>query len=291
LFESVGSHGSSHTGHVTSAAEDLQTFLASQGFTNIGERGRTGQRIRRRRRPTLGPLLPTKGGVFLRHVVTEQEAAQQAKQAAAAEGDGVGLEASVDSGGRSPKPDDRETITTIGFHDLVEARDSAKAWWRHMRRRSSVAMFGKSSLTGQEESGLTAFDQTRDVLDANTRDGRRCFISPKPVAYCRDDSVKGQLIRDAQYGNMATVTMHLAEMAKISDNRGWTPLHAAAVNGHLRIARMLVNAGANIRAIAKNGCTPVRVAVRRGQDELVEYFRTLCTVDEFEELSERREPV
>ena len=49
-----------------------------------------------------------------------------------------------------------------------------------------------------------------------------------------------------------------------------TALHGAARRGHEEIAEMLINAGANVNAQDKNGCTPLYRACVYGHEEVVE---------------------
>ncbi|KAI8752888.1 transient receptor potential cation channel subfamily A member 1 [Biomphalaria glabrata] len=54
-----------------------------------------------------------------------------------------------------------------------------------------------------------------------------------------------------------------------NDNQGSTPLHTAALYKHLEIARMLIEAGANLMSRDKEQCTPLHHAASGGNFELV----------------------
>jgi ankyrin repeat protein len=60
-----------------------------------------------------------------------------------------------------------------------------------------------------------------------------------------------------------------------SDPRGWrrTPLHAAAVRGHLRLAEYLLASRADVNARTKYGDTPMHFAVDNGHADIVAVLR------------------
>ncbi len=53
------------------------------------------------------------------------------------------------------------------------------------------------------------------------------------------------------------------------NNNGWTPLHMAAWNGRVEIARMLIDAGANVNVQNEWSNTPLHWAASRGQVKIV----------------------
>ena len=67
---------------------------------------------------------------------------------------------------------------------------------------------------------------------------------------------------------MALLTDH--ETLQISDQEGWTPLHAAIDGGHIDIANLLLDHGANVDTMNIYGDTPLSTATQEGQEELVE---------------------
>lgn len=54
---------------------------------------------------------------------------------------------------------------------------------------------------------------------------------------------------------------------------GWTPLHQAAMHGHLAAGRLLIARGAEIAAEAENGKTPLALAVSGNHPEMVALLR------------------
>ncbi len=55
-----------------------------------------------------------------------------------------------------------------------------------------------------------------------------------------------------------------------SRNVGWTPLHFAVQGGHSELAFLLLEHGANVGTVSRNGLTPLLIAVFRGRKDLVQ---------------------
>ena len=57
-------------------------------------------------------------------------------------------------------------------------------------------------------------------------------------------------------------TIQKAKPADISQltSHGWSPLHAAAENGHITCAASLIDAGVSVNQISKTGETPLHTA-------------------------------
>lgn len=58
-------------------------------------------------------------------------------------------------------------------------------------------------------------------------------------------------------------------ITETADPDGWTSLHLAASKGHLEIAKILIEKGAEKEAIDANGRTPLNVAASSGCFEIV----------------------
>ncbi|MFP3032888.1 MAG: ankyrin repeat domain-containing protein [Wolbachia sp.] len=54
------------------------------------------------------------------------------------------------------------------------------------------------------------------------------------------------------------------------DNRSWTPLHCAAYDGNLEVAKSLLDKGADINAKTVKSTTPLHFAVAHDHLEVVE---------------------
>jgi ankyrin repeat protein len=70
-------------------------------------------------------------------------------------------------------------------------------------------------------------------------------------------------------GHLAIVKKLLARGAAL-DTPGWTPLIYAATNGQIEVMRYLLDAGADINAVAPNGTTALMMAVRGGHAAAVD---------------------
>lgn len=84
------------------------------------------------------------------------------------------------------------------------------------------------------------------------------------------------LLFPASQGNSEMVEMILAAKPSAARARcedGDTALHAAAGQGHLRIVKALVAAGADVRATTKEGKTPLSMALQSGHSEVAAALR------------------
>jgi len=81
-----------------------------------------------------------------------------------------------------------------------------------------------------------------------------------------------ELTDAAQLGDLALVEQALQNGADVNDNSGrgaQTPLHKAAIGGHVDVARVLLDAGADIRATDFSGYTPLHRACDNGHLDVV----------------------
>ena len=78
----------------------------------------------------------------------------------------------------------------------------------------------------------------------------------------------------ADKGNIEAVKQHLDSGRDVNakDQKGKTPLHRAASEGHKEIVELLIAKGANVNVNAKNefGSTPLHVAAFQGHKEIAE---------------------
>ncbi|PNP80118.1 hypothetical protein FNYG_06542 [Fusarium nygamai] len=81
---------------------------------------------------------------------------------------------------------------------------------------------------------------------------------------------EANLIRILKKGHieMAKILLEKGANARAADNAGWTPLHMASENGHVEITKLLLENGANARAADNAGWTPLHRASHNGHIEL-----------------------
>lgn len=76
-----------------------------------------------------------------------------------------------------------------------------------------------------------------------------------------------QLYRAAERGNRTVVGERVragADLNAPNPAQGWTPLHAAAYNGHKKLVAYMLTNGANANAQDADGNTPLHLAAGRG---------------------------
>jgi ankyrin repeat protein len=124
-------------------------------------------------------------------------------------------------------------------------------------------------------------------FDANTRDakGQTGLLialrepSPKVIAVlldwpgtdveARNSNDESPLMMAALKGQQDVVTKLIERDADIN-KPGWTPLHYAAANGHVKIMKQLLDESAFIDAQSPNGTTPLMMAAMYGSTQAVE---------------------
>lgn len=72
------------------------------------------------------------------------------------------------------------------------------------------------------------------------------------------------------YNDMYDLLVYLVDKRDVEINKpGWTALHYAATNGHVRVASYLLDKHAYIDALSPNGTTPLMMAARGGHIHVV----------------------
>lgn len=71
------------------------------------------------------------------------------------------------------------------------------------------------------------------------------------------------------HAEVARVLVEAGADVNIPQRRGLTPLHTAVLNGHAEVARVLVEAGADVNARTEAGSTALGVVQRRNYQEIV----------------------
>lgn len=123
-----------------------------------------------------------------------------------------------------------------------------------MRLLGSVAgalMLFVASACGGSRSDEVAGDAEAPIVKASTSE----------AGYDKE------LYRAAERGNRTIVGERLragADLNAPNPVRGWTPLHAAAYNGHKKLVAYMLTNGANPNAQDADGNTPLHLAAGRG---------------------------
>jgi ankyrin repeat protein len=89
-------------------------------------------------------------------------------------------------------------------------------------------------------------------------------------------NLEKEILKAAKYGDAATVKQLLAmesSLVSVRDSDGSTPLHCACWKGHESVARVLLEAGADVNAENANehwGTTPLHAAAHANQKKIAE---------------------
>jgi ankyrin repeat protein len=62
----------------------------------------------------------------------------------------------------------------------------------------------------------------------------------------------------------------MVQMCALLQNDGWTPLHLASQEGHVKMAEILIQMGADVCSLTKNGWTPLHSASQEGHVKIAE---------------------
>lgn len=123
----------------------------------------------------------------------------------------------------------------------------------------------------------------REDTDTNTNKVRRPAVKPSPESvHDIHKEIKSWIInksigethlhRAAKLGYTDCVAYCLEKMStdpSAKDNAGFTPLHVAAAKGYVRIARLLLQYGANVSAAAQGGIRPLHEASENCHVEVI----------------------
>ena len=97
---------------------------------------------------------------------------------------------------------------------------------------------------------------------------------------------ESQLQRACRLGDMYQVQLLVGEGASLGgtscEGRAWfTPLHIAALHGHLKLAKWLLGAKADLEQLDYRGRTPAEVAVETGHEQFVEWIIQVQNKNDF----------
>ena len=108
------------------------------------------------------------------------------------------------------------------------------------------------------------------AVKENSRKTLDYLVNLKDVDLDRPNMAGENLLMMAAYNNYLTEVQYLVEKKAVNVNKsGWTPLHYACTNGHLKMAEFLIDKGAKVDSLSPYGSTPLMMAVRSGNIDLV----------------------
>ena len=126
---------------------------------------------------------------------------------------------------------------------------------------------------------LTAAERARIELDKKVNELVQRVVPPDPDG---GELPEGAIVAgDVEYwasgGNVAKVKEAINAGCDVNaaSEGGYTALHAAAENGHVEIARILIESGADQTAKLESGEAPIDLARLAGKDEVLDYLRSI----------------
>jgi len=95
------------------------------------------------------------------------------------------------------------------------------------------------------------------------------------VNACSTNALKNMALHAAAAGRSQAVAKLLLDAGADVNARqhgGWTPLHSVAQNGDVEFARVLTDAGADVNVRADNQQRPLDLALTKGQQAMVDFL-------------------
>lgn len=138
-------------------------------------------------------------------------------------------------------------------------------------RRDDGAAIERLLRRGFDPNTRDANGQPPLVLAIREDSGRAIealLAAPKINVELRNPKDESPLMLAAIKGQLTLAERLIARGADINKT-GWTPLHYAATNGHLRLMRLLLEQHAYIDAESPNGTTPLMMAAQYGTADAV----------------------
>ncbi|XP_059614944.1 titin-like [Phlebotomus argentipes] len=166
---------------------------------------------------------------------------------------------------------ERDGLTPISFTNVI--RRQAKKGSRSVRRKGSSGFDyirkKKKPLTESQQAAL-AKKRLAAVTEFQGRDEQD--IGREVKAWVLNKGVGESVLHKAARLNYLDVIAYCLDRMEMhpdqKDNAGYTPLHEACSRGHLEIARLLLEYGANHSETALSGIRPLHDAVENGYVEV-----------------------
>nr|XP_034829934.1 uncharacterized protein LOC117987090 [Maniola hyperantus]XP_034829935.1 uncharacterized protein LOC117987090 [Maniola hyperantus]XP_034829936.1 uncharacterized protein LOC117987090 [Maniola hyperantus] len=175
----------------------------------------------------------------------------------------------------------KETSPTSGEKDEIKVEGGAPGPTEVPTKRRLKRLFGRRKFS----SGFDYIRKKKKIIRREDHCPKVRRAAPKPNPESVQDiqkEIKGwfinksigetQLHRAARLGFTDCVAYCLEKMESdpsAKDNAGFTPLHVASAKGHVRIARLLLQYGANVSAAAQGGIRPLHEACENCHVEII----------------------
>ncbi|XP_045765386.1 uncharacterized protein LOC123867424 [Maniola jurtina] len=175
----------------------------------------------------------------------------------------------------------KETSPTSGEKDENNVEGGAPGPTEGNTKRRLKRLFGRRKFS----SGFDYIRKKKKIIRREDHCPKVRRAAPKPNPESVQDiqkEIKGWFInksigethlhRAARLGFTDCVAYCLEKMESdpsAKDNAGFTPLHVASAKGHVRIARLLLQYGANVSAAAQGGIRPLHEACENCHVEII----------------------
>ncbi len=180
-------------------------------------------------------------------------------------------------------------IVVAAFHHHIDLA-------RWLADRHPSLNVHEAIITGHFERVKSLLEEQADLANQRTEDGftpltlAAFFSQPKILELlleagadpnqATENAMKLRPLHSAAAVSEPDVAMTLTRLLlefgadpNVQQQGGWTPLHAAAAQGHRELVEMLMAQGADPYARNNEGLTPMEAAKNRGHDELSNWMR------------------
>jgi ankyrin repeat protein len=146
----------------------------------------------------------------------------------------------------------------------------ADAFFRAIKQDNDLTLRGMlaEGFDPNTRNGAGASGLTLALQDGALRAANALLASPRLIPEERNAADENPLMIASLKGYQEIVQRLIEKDADVN-KPGWTPLHYAATNGHLKIMELLLEHHAYIDAQSPNGTTPLMMAASYGSPEAV----------------------
>ena len=181
----------------------------------------------------------------------------------------VGLDGLGDDDERNKKAYVINKITNANVKQHFTNDPSADnyVWYRDAKYdASNVGILGRyknfNNPQGNSALALAITEKSLDVI--------KVLVDTPSIDLERPNLAGETPVMMLAYNDMYDLLVYLVDKRDVEINKpGWTALHYAATNGHVRVASYLLDKHAYIDALSPNGTTPLMMAARGGHIHVV----------------------